>query len=214
MIKIIQIFTCLFLILSLSNSHAQLAQFDLVVGAGLTIGGDKIAEYPIVVTTEGISYQSTASIKAGKNGIYFFGGMVHLTNFPLGLQITWNRILSTGGDVEGLESEFTRNSIDILPYFTFDRFRLGIGLSYYYNVKFIDDADFGGGYFHRKVEYKFTDSHGYFLEIDYVWNKSTNYYVSFITGVRFTKITYEPIKLDGNNVGIFLNLAINIFKIL
>ena len=203
--KIIQISIFALIFLSLSNLYAQKPRFDFVFGLGLTTGGDKMAEYPIIISSEFGSRESSEDIRAGDTRIFFLGGNIYFSNFPVGLQITWNYHYAIAEYVEGLNSDFERNSIDLLPYYRYNEFRFGVGLSYYMNVRFIEDA-VGTG-INRKGEIIFDDVQGYIFEVDYIWNKVL-FFTALSVGFRYTQVEYQPYQINGNCIGIIFSASI------
>ena len=191
--------------ITFANTLAQTVKFDFLFGIGWTRGGDNLRVYPITVTSEYGSHYETESIEAGEARIYTLGGKLYFANFPVGIQFTWNDYASLQHNVEGLDDNFRRHSINIIPYFRIKQFRIGIGVSYYYHAEFIEDAEGNGISAHG--DYQMEHTKGYIYEVDYVWDVN-KFVSSFSIGLRYTQVKFKPYDINGSNGGLFFLLAI------
>ena len=184
-----------------ANEQENGSRMDWFVGFGLTHGGDELAE--VEVKYDGDRHDE--DLRAGEL-ITVSGGIV--VYFP---QPAWSLQTSIGyhtdsvGDYDD-DITFERYPLELIPFYNFNKHRIGAGLSYHLSPE-LDLKEIGG----PKV--KFDDALGWLVEYDYSfsgWEKG-----GFVLGVRYMWIDYEVDKVgsfsvsgaevDGNHVGIHIN---------
>ncbi len=176
---------------------------EFVAGVGLTVGGDKIADVD-VETYDGDT--RSAEVHAG-NLFHLYGGVNVLipdSDFSVQTTIGWHSdgIFTTDdGSIE-----FTRYPLELIPFYSFNKFRVGFGLTYHLSPKLNGNSDAGLG------DREYEDALGTALAIEYRISSI------FSLGLRYTNIEYELDKhdahwseieikkseeIDGSNIGIY-----------
>ena len=166
-------------------SHAQ----DLLLQLSTEIGGDKLTK---------VSYTNgeTDSIRAD--------GLIHLaigTTFAtapesspsLETQFTVGWKFDNSGAKNG-EISWTRYPVELLQFYTNEKWRLGAGLTYHLRPTLKSKGVVDG------INVNFDDALGLVFEVDYI-NSGKNY-----IGARVVLIDYqiEDTSVDGNSIGIVL----------
>jgi len=177
--------------------------FDFLVGAGLTYGGDEIADVTVIDYDDDYSSQDVTA-----------GGLIHLytginayipdSDFSIQTTIGYHvdGIFASNGSVA-----FTRYPLELIPYYNFNRIRIGLGLSYHINPEFSGESDAGLGdreYDNAlglvaSVEVKLGSHFAvglHYTDIDYDLSK-----IERVTGDNFNK--EKDSNIDGSNVGIY-----------
>lgn len=84
--------------------------------------------------------------------------------------------------------EYSRTTIDLIPFFNMGRHRVGLGLAYHYQPKGVHKEY--SSYFDLRTNYEFDDGIGYTLRYDYLVSKNTS------VGVRMTQMEYDLEQLN------------------
>ena len=179
------------------DAMAPQDQVGAILGAALTFGGDKMAEYNVSYYGGG---SSNEDIAAGER-FYLFGGVYFQHNdtpdLAYGAQVTvgwlFNDITAKNGSIS-----LDRYPLELIPYLKFDHLRFGIGVTKHTNIKFKDDA-----------VYHFTstadDATGTVVLMEYMFDNHVS------VGVRWVDIEYEfkdsygSTTFDASHVGIGVN---------
>ena len=163
---------------------------DLMLSAGITIGGEDLA-----TTTSGITV-STGGL------IYLAAGAVWHASSNFDVQGSFGYHFDSVSATNGT-AEFTRKFIELVPFYVAESgYRFGVGFTQILSPSF--SSPFGG-------EPEFKDAAGMIFEID--WPLSRKSYI----GVRYADITYDSSKglikmpngdlkssLDGNYIGLMI----------
>lgn len=170
-----------------------------VLGVALTFGGDEISREEIDTIFNGTD---TESIDAGEL-IYFYGG-VHVTRKNLQLQATLGYQADTISGSNG-DTGFCRYPFEVIAFATFEKYRVGAGVSRHLNPEYERDVDGD-----PKLNADFKDATGFVIQADYLIGdigKGTA-----AVGLRYTDIEYEAeggnfdivpgAKFDGSNIGL------------
>jgi len=194
------------------TSLAQGLDFDPVIMAALSFGGDKLAE---IQTWEGthltdgqgerLRNSGTATIRAGRFVCLGAGLRISKPKTPWGLQVTLGYFVDRAeaiSDVSNSDAfKFDRWPLESQLFFTQQKFRFGAGLTYHMfpKLKFSN----GGDSFQKILE--FNNALGYLLEAGYD------------TGYGWVSLKYAIISYDctqggsakGNNIAFAWNLYLH-----
>lgn len=155
-----------------SAVHAEQG-FDLVLSAGLTSGGDTLAE-----TTTGGTLKSGGLFLGSIGTVYSFEG----SNFQIQGSIGYHfdELTADNGS-----ADFSRFTLELLPFYQIsEKMRLGVGII---NASAVDYSDPVGSI-------EFDDANGVVFELD--WKLRGNSW----WGVRYTDIEYDLAKLNGMDI--------------
>jgi len=189
-----------------AEHHPEQAQqqnpVQFLLGAGLTFGGDKLADVEVEYYGDD---SSTEDVTAGGLTHLYGGVNVNIpdTDFSIQTTIGWHSdgIFAQNGSVS-----FTRYPFEITPYYNFKKVRIGLGLSYHINPELSGDDDANIG------DREYDDALGLIASIEFKAGKH------FAVGVRHTRIEYElssiqyhwrerhidtTEEVDGSNTGIY-----------
>ncbi|MCP5207972.1 MAG: hypothetical protein H7A01_12250 [Hahellaceae bacterium] len=159
---------------------------SFVLTGGLTYGGDELAELRF---TDGDSQK----IKAGALLYVGTGFLARFSDSPMSLQATINYHFDISTAENG-DATFSRVPLEVIGFYTKDKFRFGAGLSYHLKPTLDIDTDRGS------INNKFDDALGYVLQVDYLAAKN------LALGARILAIEYEAsdvdFSADGNSVGL------------
>jgi hypothetical protein len=161
-----------------------------VFGAGLTLGGDKIA-------TAFYEDDTDLSIKAG-DSIALQLGLDYRVNPQFSVQGT------VGYHVDQLNARnghmrFDRFPLELLGYYhVSEKVRVGGGLRYVTNVAFSSGGASDVG------DYDFTDSTGAVAEIEYAYSPRIGFKLRYANDKYKEKISRTPVK--GDHVGILVSV--------
>lgn len=170
-----------------------------VLGMALTFGGDEISREEIDTIFSGTDSES---IDAGEL-IYFYGG-VHVTRKNLQLQATLGYQADTINGSNG-DTGFCRYPLEVIAFATFEKYRVGAGVSRHLNPEYERDVDGD-----PELNADFKDATGFVIQADYLIGDLGN--GTAAVGLRYTDIEYEAeganfdivpgAKFDGSNIGI------------
>lgn len=171
---------------SVANSNNN--NFDLSVYAGVTFGGDELAD---------VEYQnaSSQSIKAG--GLINLGAGTHYTFNNL-----WSLQTNVGyhfdsDNADNADISFSRWAIDVVPYYQLnDAFKVGIGITYHLNAEFEFDIDHA-----ISTTTTFDSSAGLLLSLGYQFENQPSW-----VELRAVSISYN---IDSINIGRVLSSNVN-----
>ena len=164
---------------------------QFALGAGITTGGDKILDVDLI-DEDGDS--SSSDLYAGAFVHLYAGLNFIIPNSDFSVQPTIGWFSDTVSAENGSVS-FTRFPLEIIPYYNFDKIRIGFGLTYHQNPEL--DASDAGGY-----DIDFDDALGTVLSAEYKFS------TGFAAGLRHTSIEYEASEntnytKDGSNIGLY-----------
>lgn len=167
--------------LSAENVESGARPFNLVLAAGLTIGGDDL-----VSTTNGQTIEAGGLIYLAAGGVY------HATsNFDL--QATFGIHFDTLEATDGT-AEFTRTFIELMPFYVMDNgHRFGVGFTQIMSPEYSDP--------YYTVPFK--DTNGVIVEYD--WMLAQHFFLGF----RYADITYNDVldllqPVDGSYFGVIM----------
>lgn len=156
-----------------------------VLTGGFTFGGDELVR---------LEYEGGDSdkIKAG-NLIYFGAGVAsRVGESPVMIQATINYHFDISLAENG-DATFSRIPLEVIAFYTQEKFRFGAGLSYHLSPTLDIETDFSSS------KAKFDDALGYVFQVDYMIDPK------FAIGARTLVIDYEIQKFntsfDGNYIG-------------
>lgn len=173
---------------SVLSAGAMAEGIKPVIVAGLTFGGDKIAEFQY---TDGTS----ESMSAG--GVLYFGGgaVFQVPDLPVEVQATVNYHFDTLSAENG-DASFTRIPLEAIGFYQINsEFKVGAGLGYHTGVEYDLDVD---GVSSSTVE--LDNSLATIIEAG--WNLPNS---SMSVGARYTSITYTGDGIpdvDGSHFGL------------
>ena len=186
-----------------TEAPAPQKKIDFLVGGGLTFGGDDIADVQVIDYDDD---ESSEDVTAG-GLIHFYTGInAYIPDSDFSIQTTIgyhvDGIFASNGSVA-----FTRYPLELIPYYNFSRFRVGLGLSYHINPEFSGDSDahLGDREYDNalglvaSVEVKIGSHFAvglHYTDIDYDLSKIENVY-----GDNFNE--QKDSNIDGSNVGIY-----------
>lgn len=171
-------------IFSVSSYSAVAEESDISVGlfAGLTFGGDEIAE---------IEYEdgSDASIDAG--GLVYFGGDIRYRSPDIPLDVQFNLGYHTdSSNAENGDTSFDRIVVEAIPFYRIDEnHRIGAGISYHLSPEF--EIDFDG----MSDTVDFDNALGLVLEYGYNFDS-----IDGTLALRYNLIDYEPSSINGTDI--------------
>jgi hypothetical protein len=161
-----------------------------VFGAGLTLGGDKIA-------TGFYDDDSEFNIKAG-DSIALQAGIDYRVNPQFSVQGTIGYHVDQARADNG-HLRFDRIPLELLGYYhVSEKVRVGGGLRYVTNVSFSSSGASDVG------DYDFTDSTGAVAEIEYAYSPRVGFKLRYANDKFKEKISRTPVK--GDHVGVFVNV--------
>jgi hypothetical protein len=178
-------------------------KIDFVVGGGLTFGGDEIADVRVIDYDDD---DSSEDVSAGALIHIYTGINAYIPDSDFSVQTTIgyhvDGIFASNGSVA-----FTRYPLELIPYYNFNRIRIGLGLSYHINPEFSGDSDAGLGdreYDNAlglvaSVEVKLGSHFAvglHYTDIDYDLSK-----IEIVSGDNFNE--QKDSNIDGSNVGIY-----------
>jgi opacity protein-like surface antigen len=166
------------------------APFKFVLGAGLTFGGDTLAN---VTYTDG----TTDSIKAG--GLFaLYGGGEFRVGDAVSLQATIGYHVDDTKAASNGSVKFSRYPVDLLAYYHLnDKFRLGAG------AQFVNSPKLDGSGVASNINMSFESTTGVVLEGEYLFNPKMGLKVRAVTE-KF-KPTGSSVSTNGNHVGVMFN---------
>lgn len=178
---------------SLSSVQAQTVQpnpLRIVVGVGITGGGDKLA-------TAHFDDGSTVNIKAGQ-GVLMYGGVDYLVNEHFSFQGTFGYHIDDTPAASNGSVKFQRYPIELMAYVhPSPEWRIGGGVRYISSPK-LKGSGFGAG-----LDYKFDNAVSGVVEAEYLYNDQ------FGIKLRYVAEKFEakgvPGKTSGNHVGLLAN---------
>ncbi|WP_256078507.1 outer membrane beta-barrel protein [Massilia sp. YIM B04103] len=163
-----------------------------VVGAGLTIGGDKLA-------TATYTNGDSVNIKAG-SGLQVLGGVDYRVTEQVSLQATLGYHVHFTPSASNGDASFTRIPVELLAYYHLNnQWRVGGG------VRYVASPELNGKGAASNIDMDFKNTTGAVLEAEYFVNNN------FGVKLRAVSEKYEPKsgkytgKASGNHVGIFGN---------
>ena len=160
-------------------------QFNPLVAAGLTAGGDTIATYRVEFW--GDDYHSDLDL----GGTYFmYGGFsIQWPSHNVGILLQGGFFSDLIGDYDD-NADFTRWPVELIGFVETEKFRVGLGMTHHFSPTFDED-----GFDNAKLE--FDDASGWLLQVEYMFE-------NFSLGIRHVQIDYEidSNQLDGNHWGL------------
>jgi opacity protein-like surface antigen len=180
-------------IASLASAQAQTVApnpLRVVVGVGITDGGDKLASAHFDDGT-------TVNIKAGK-GVLMYGGVDYMVNDSFSFQGTFGYHIDDTPAATNGNVKFQRFPIELMAYVhPSDTWRIGGG------VRYISSPKLKGRGFGEGLDYKFDNTLGGVVEAEYFYNESIG------LKLRYVAEKYEvkgvPGKTSGNHLGLLAN---------
>mgnify|MGYP002700549419 CR=1 FL=1 len=186
-----------------TEAPAPQKKIDFLVGTGITFGGDDIADVRVIDYDDD---ESSQDVSAGALLHLYTGINAYIPNSDFSVQTTIgyhvDGIFASNGSVE-----FTRYPLELIPYYNFDRIRIGLGLSYHLNPEFSGDNDA------RLGDREYDNALGLVASVEVKLGSS------FALGLHYTDIDYDLSKIervngdnfneekdsnvDGSNVGIY-----------
>lgn len=161
-----------------------------VFGAGLTLGGDKIA-------TAFYDDDTELNIKAG-DSIQLMVGADYRFNPQFSMQGTIGYHVDQSRARNG-HMRFDRVPLELLGYYhVSEKVRVGAGLRYVTNVAFSSSGASDVG------DFDFTDSTGAVAEIEYAYSPRVGFKLRYANDKFEEKISRIPVK--GDHVGLFVNV--------
>jgi opacity protein-like surface antigen len=178
---------------SLSSAQAQIPApnpLRIVVGIGITGGGDKLA-------TAHFDDGTTVNIKAGQ-GALFYGGVDYLVNDHFSFQGTFGYHIDDTPAAPNGSVKFERFPIELMAYVhPSPMWRIGGG------VRYISSPKLKGSGFGEGLDYKFENAVSGVVEAEYLHNEQ------FGIKLRYVAEKFEakgvPGKTSGNHVGLMAN---------
>lgn len=183
---------CAILCASIS-AHAQTAAVHplrLLVGAGLTFGGDKLA-------TTSYTNGDSANIRAG-SGLQLLAGAEYRLSEQFSVQGSFGYHIHYTPEASNGDADFSRFPIELIGYFHANRqWRVGGGL------RFVRKPELSGSGYASNLDERFENTTGAVLEVEYFVNPSVG------LKLRAVSEKYESTRYygsaSGNHVGIFAN---------
>lgn len=163
------------------NPESNTGLFNIVLAAGLTFGGDELAN-----TTTGQSLSAGGLIYLAAGGVY------HLTP-NVDIQASIGLHFDTLNAADGT-ADFTRTFFEIMPFYVADSGnRFGVGFTQIMSPEYSDPYG----------TVSFEDTSGMIIEYD--WLLAPKYYI----GVRYADLTYDDtngmyLPVDGSYIGVIM----------
>jgi len=170
-----------------------------IAGIALTFGGDELSRETVDRTFGG---SDTETIDTGEL-IHFYGGVVaskkqYQVQATIGYHV--DQINGDNGD-----TGFCRWPFELLGFYTFEKARIGAGISHHVNPEYERDVDGD-----PRLNADFDNATGFVIQADYLFGARGSSRAA--VGIRYTDIEYEVesanftalpgLKIDGSNVGI------------
>ena len=166
---------------------------------GVQNGGDRL-----ISLTDNTSGEEKDSARAGGYVRVTFGGEIALADSDFSIQIAGG-MLQDGltSNINSDKSTFTRKVIEFIPFWNFDRHRVGVGAVAHLDPKWTLDLDD-----QPTIRWEFDDAVGAVLQYDIRYDQDIS------VGARYTWIDYEtvddaPSQLDvtGRALGLHFTYA-------
>lgn len=110
------------------------------------------------------------------------GAQVPIANLPLSVELDAGYLYAEGkSNIDDAKGNFKRNVFNAIPFFHYDRYRIGVGVTQHFNVAFTNNPDGSNNSF----RFDYDDATGVVLQAD------ARYDQSLMFGFRFTAISYE-----------------------
>ena len=196
--------TCLLAALSTvlysAGIHAQNASgnhvnsgFSPLLVAGLTYGGDKLAEIDYLDDDDDEVFDR--DIRAGGLLLFAAGITYRSPEAPWELSASYGYHFDSE-DADNGDVEFERNTLDLIGYYHQGKHALGLGMTRHSNIEFTLDPD---GFAKDTVD--FDNENGWIVEYKYTYSHFG------AIAVRYTAIEYSSDQLgleniDGNHLGL------------
>jgi opacity protein-like surface antigen len=159
------------------------------LGAGLTAGGDKLAELEF---TDG----SDSSVTAG-GLVQLTGGVDYRINSDFSLQTSLSYHVSDATGSDG-SIRFTRMPIELIGYYNVSpEWRIGVGARYVSKPKLKASGEAGNG------QVNFDNTVGALIEAEYMMSPKAGVKIRYVSEKYETSI--GKFKVDGNHIGGFFN---------
>jgi len=167
-------------------ARAETMQFNPLVSAGLTAGGDTIATYRAEFWGE----EYDADLDLGGTFFMYGGFSLQWPSHDVGMIFQGGFFSSFIGDYDE-NADFTRWPVELIGFVKTEKLRVGLGMTYHFSPTFEED-----GFGDNKL--KFDDASGWLLQIEYMFRNVS-------VGVRHVQIDYEidSSQLDGDHWGLF-----------
>lgn len=190
------------------NRLAFEPKFRFFLEAGVAAGGDGSEPLPIFNRADGLYYtgipltlfgnwqgvssdlEQTWQDEAEAGGFYKFSAgveipisqkfMVSASYGYLGDEIYGDLTDGSGGNGS---FGYSRQTLEVVPFFNYERHRIGIGAVLHFGVE-ATHKEYGSG-FDLKTSYDFDDTFGAVLQYDYLVSENTS------LGVRYTEMSYD-----------------------
>lgn len=167
---------------NINVDNADIDHIDLLLSAGLTLGGDELAS-----TTSG------GSLKAGGMIYFAAGAMFHIApSFDLQMAYAYHfdELTADNGS-----AKFKRTALELLPFYvTESGHRFGIGYTKIMSPKYTDPF----------IDVPFKDANGLIIEIDWPVGRGSYF------GVRYVDVSYQDqydffLPIDGSYLGLMVH---------
>jgi opacity protein-like surface antigen len=180
-------------IASLASAQAQTIApnpMRVVVGVGVTDGGDKLASAHFDDGT-------TVNIKAGK-GVLLYGGIDYLVNDSFSFQGTFGYHIDDTPAATNGNVKFQRFPIELMAYVhPSATWRIGGG------VRYISSPKLKGRGFADGLDYKFDNTVSGVVEAEYLYSEHVGFKLRYVSEKFEAKGV--PGKTSGNHVGLLAN---------
>lgn len=166
-----------------ADDNGKADKFQVVIGFGLTYGGDKLAEAEVDYDGDTVD----EDLRGGDLITFAAGLLTYLPRREWSIQTTigyhFDEVDADNGDIR-----FERYPLEFIPFYNFGKHRAGAGLSYHLSPK-LNLKNIGG----PKVT--FDDALGWVVEYDYSFSGWAE--GGLIVGMRYLWIDYEVDKVNG-----------------
>jgi len=173
-----------------AQNQPQANPVRVMLGMGLTAGGDKLAT---TAYTDGTS----VNIKAGSGG-QFYAGADYRINESFSVQGNIGVHVHFTPEASNGDASFKRVPVELIGYFHIaPQWRLGAG------ARFISNAKLSGSGFASGLDYKFKNTTGAVLEAEYLWTPHVGFKLRGVSE-EYT-VERNNAKLSGSHIGVALN---------
>lgn len=172
---------------------------QFMINFGFQNGGDELIALRDVDTGEQVD-----NSRAGGYTRLTIGGDIAIADTPFSVQIGAGMLRDAlTSNVDADKSVFKRKVLELIPFWNFDRHRIGLGATAHIEPAFTWNPDGPGG-----ETYDFDDAIGAIMQYDIRYDQNIS------VGARYTFITYEMSEegfegeeFSGNAIGVHITYA-------
>lgn len=159
-------------------------KFQITAGLGIQNGGDKVWELVWVDTGK-----TAEIVRAGGFWRGEIGAQIPLGQSPFSVQVDAGMLYYEGRssiEINNDKANFRRTLVNVIPFFHFDRYRVGVGATQHFSIAF-NDYDTASD---QSMRIDYDDATGAVAQID------ARYDQNIMVGFRYTYINYESSDAD------------------